>query len=669
VTERTRPWRVDDDFRDPAPAGAVVGSVAADGTHRLGVDREQALSIDGDALRVRYLRDPGWGRAGISYGPFAPVDGLALRVSLLSGLTTSQTHRLPERRSAAFRRRLSELLRLRPERVDLRDNHAIGWFAEPVPVAPLESGASFVTSADPSAVGLLSAAFCGDLTPLVHGLQNLPFTFVVVLRPGGVAWYGSSVEGAHGLAGWPRMRPLWVEDWPAGGPPSELYAAVHVGVLGEVHYRVDTRVQSVRVTPVAALGGACGSAAVLDPMTGAGPLAGSAALAGGTWEVTHGSMERTAAGVISSAPRSSGHLVSAEPVGLVRLRIETLAQPAGVSLRWRGTGSERGWRLTVGAERSSLVFDDDLSEVVATTDTCLQPDHAHTVQVLDDGLDLSCYLDGHQLFGAPIRDRRSAAGRQVGVTLEGSGTRILGLECHPRTLPLPPELLPPPPWHPQPGVARIVDDFTARGPDDGLAGSLTSSGGATWRRVLGTGSFDRRGDRQVRVRASRSSPNPGRTIYAVDWDDPGFADAEVTVVPPGSSRGEGHQGRSGLAFWQDEDNHLVLNHFIDDSSVGVSISAFLRVDGHERMHDYDAVWSNVGDRIDYGTPFVMRAAFDGTQFAVEVDGEPVLYRKLTDYRADAPTLRVSAVGLVANWEWGDDTGSSFRRFTVRGRER
>jgi hypothetical protein len=668
VTERTRPWRVDDDFRDPTPAGAVVGSVAPDGTRRLGVDRERALSIDGDALRVRYLRDPGWGRAGISYGPFAPVDGLALRVSLLSGLTTSQTHRLPERRGEVFRRRFSQLLRLRPERVDLRDNHAIGWFAEPVPAAPLESGASFITSADPAAVGLLSAAFCGGVTPLVHGLQNLPFTFVVVLRPGGVAWYGSSVEGAHGVTGWPRMRPLWVEDWPPGGPPPELYAGVHVGVLGEVHYRVDTRVQSVQVTPVAALAGSCGSATVLDPMTGAGPLAASAAVAGGSWQVTHGSMERTSAGVVSSVPGSSGHLVSTEPVGLVRLRIETLAEPDGVSLRWRGDGSGRGWRLSVGTERSSLVCDDDRADVVAITDARLEPGRTHTLQVLDDGLDLSCYLDGRQLFGSQIRDRRSAAGRQVGVVLEGSGTRILGLECQPRTLPFPPELLPPPPWHPQPGVPRIVDDFTERGDDDGLAGSLTSSGGATWSRVLGTGSFDRQGDGQVRVRASRPSPNPGRTIYAVSWDDPGFAAAEVIVVPPGASRGEGHRGRSGLAFWQDEDNHLVLNHFIDDSSVGVSISAFLRIRGHERMHDYDAVWSNVGDRIDYGTPFLMRAAFDGEQFAVEVDGEPVLYRRLTDYRADAPPLRIAAVGLVANWEWGDDTGSSFRRFAVRGRE-
>ncbi len=60
---------------------------------------------------------------------------------------------------------------------------------------------------------------------------------------------------------------------------------------------------------------------------------------------------------------------------------------------------------------------------------------------------------------------------------------------------------------------------------------------------------------------------------------------------PGTGRGEGHGGRCGVVFWQDPDNYLVVNLFVDDVFDGASISTFYHLGGNEDM--YDAVWTLV----------------------------------------------------------------------------
>lgn len=64
-------------------------------------------------------------------------------------------------------------------------------------------------------------------------------------------------------------------------------------------------------------------------------------------------------------------------------------------------------------------------------------------------------------------------------------------------------------------------------------------------------------------------------------------------------------------------------------------------------------------------PYDFRVAFDGQRFTAFVNGEPVLHRALSDAYADWPELRIAEVGLVANWEWGADTGTMFRHFVAR----
>ena len=87
---------VSDDFDDNLATGKVVGSIGASGLLRKGVDREGVISIDNGALRIQPLLTPGWGRAGIAYGPYRRQNGLALAVFMLNGHNTAQSESLTE---------------------------------------------------------------------------------------------------------------------------------------------------------------------------------------------------------------------------------------------------------------------------------------------------------------------------------------------------------------------------------------------------------------------------------------------------------------------------------------------------------------------------------------------------------------------------------------------
>jgi hypothetical protein len=167
----------------------------------------------------------------------------------------------------------------------------------------------------------------------------------------------------------------------------------------------------------------------------------------------------------------------------------------------------------------------------------------------------------------------------------------------------------------------------------------------------------------VKICATVKQPNPGRTAYTIDWDYPEFADLEVNITPAGTAKGQREHGLCGFIFWQDDDNYVTVNIWRADTYGGASISCFFHLDGFEDL--YDAIWSNVGDRVYYGVPLNLRMSFDGMNYMIFLNEEPVLYRALTDVYPDRQRLSINRVGLLANWEWGNDTGSVFRNFTGR----
>src|SRR5690606_1930975 len=109
----------------------------------------------------------------------------------------------------------------------------------------------------------------------------------------------------------------------------------------------------------------------------------------------------------------------------------------------------------------------------------------------------------------------------------------------------------------------------------------------------------------------------------------------------------------------DEENHLVLNVWLDDSPThdGSAVSMFLCSGGHER--EANALWANVGRAVTWGRRATLAAASDGEHVLVRLDGEPVLHRRVSDVYTGAGPLEIRRVGIVVNREWGDDTGTTF----------
>src|SRR3546814_21192228 len=84
-------------------------------------------------------------------------------------------------------------------------------------------------------------------------------------------------------------------------------------------------------------------------------------------------------------------------------------------------------------------------------------------------------------------------------------------------------------------------------------------------------------------------------------------------------------------FWQDERNYIIVNSWLDESHTGEfqhcgAVSSFFYLNGFEDI--YDAVWTNVGERIRRGEPSTFRLTFDGDRYRAAVDGDQVLYRAL-----------------------------------------
>ena len=644
---------LNDTYDDVSVArGSVVGSTATTGARRGGVDAEGLMSIDNGALRLRPLSRPGWGREGVAYGPLPRRPGLAAAFQVLNGHHCSQTFYMPESRRGMVRRWLGALRRgTWPRRPRHYENLAAGLFASPAPTEPILQGHGIVVHAVTEQNGELWASVCGRPLRVLTGLQNLPMAVFVVLREHGAIYYAATVPDDPALPCLPDVRPLALDPVAAGFP---LHPGVHQRILGEVGYRVDTRVYRTEAAVVPWLADWCTSAVVADRLVSDGRLHGRSAERGGPWAAT-GDLR---AGVEGAAGTGEARILAPESLGLVHA---TISAPRGgwADLVFRAEAPVGpAWRVRVSDSGAVLMRSagDETAEVARAPRPHLVPGRSHSLQVLDDGRTLSVHLDGQMLFGRWVEDGRGAAATGVGFAL-GGGARLLDFEGHPRSVPAP--LVQEPAWGDTPlGVTVILDEHFD-GPPGPLDGAATGSGGQSWERVEGQGVFDLLPGGGAQVRASNEAPNPGRTIYAVPWGDSSAADVRVTVLPPGSGRGARHNCRAGLVLWQDPENYIVVNVWLDDWLESSSLSSFYRVRGHEDM--YDAVWTLTGDRVTWGVPFELRVAFDGERFTAYLDGRPTLYRALRDVYPDAPRLAVRRIALVANEEWGDDTGSTFLR--------
>ena len=684
-----------DDFTDERTAGTVIGSIAASGHKRRGVDVEGVLSIDNGALRIAPLIEAGFGRAALAYGPFETRPGLAFAVYMLNGHNTAQAEHLPN----SFRHRINLWIRgsqtdpqwkrvlcwlwqarfrrsirqfrwwkrtaqgARPVTL-LDENLAVGWYPAIDTPDPRTQGSGFIMHALGPENGELWAGEASGRTRSLRGVQNLPIYFVAVMREVGTIYYVCSLEGADGFSAYPWLRPVAIDYTPVG---KEVYAGIHQSVLGQIGFRLDTRVHGVRVARLDGFESWCAGAHAADTLENGSALSGRPADIGGNWRL----LSRQVSGETSDLAASAAGIISVLDPGESSGLIHAEVLPGSISsstigLVCRCLDERNHWRLELGERGSAFVFvTEGIRHVIASHDHS-GPTGPGTrrLQILDDGNRLMAYVDGRPLANAWIVDARLNDATNVGIYTDMQGQHIGSVrrfEAHPPHLRLPVIFDMGAPWLRKGAQVVVADDFTGARGD--LDGRLTPVGGKRWRRIAGKGFIDVTGATAAVVRASVQEPNPGRTAYCFDWSRPEFADIEVTITPAGTQVGENQRTMSGLILYQDSRNYVIVNAYRTDNYPGGSVSTFFKFGSFEDV--FDAVWTNVAGRVSCGKPLRLRISSDGERYLAFIDDEPVLYRAFRDVYPDVDRLQIRKAGIIANWEFGNDTGSKFEHFRLR----
>ncbi|MGB3191917.1 MAG: nucleotide-binding protein [Limnoraphis sp.] len=686
---------ITDSYSDERLAGQTIGTLSPSGVKRQGSDAESAITIDNEALRLPFLVQPAWGRQGIAYGPYRRCNGLTLAVFMLNGHNTSQTghiHQSLLRRSLRWvagsgsRAPIQQLLGLAaspykqrmwrrwqywanntPQQFQqprLDENLAVGWFSSAVPTDPVREGNAFIVHATGPENGELWTRVGDSLQSAFKGLQNLQVYYVVILREKGAAYYAASVPNALGLTAYPDLRPLAIDPF---NTDETVYAAIYQSVLGQIGFSIDTRVYGTQIAAIPTFATWYGTAHGADRLVGEGSLNQKFAEVGGKWQVFQGDFQLSSQGAIAIKAKSFAVLNPRQTSGLIHTLIATSEIITPVAILWRVQDQENLWGLWLSETQCQLQIKQEGSwnSIAVSNALYLKPNQIYSVQILDDGNTFNLYLNGKLIFDSSFKDSRFQNATGVGLGSEISNDQLCfrEFEVHPRSIAIPTEIDLGSPWMEKGKKVIVSEKF------EGLAQELTTkkttTGNKIWQKELGKGVIKLTGKGRAKVEASWQNPNPGRTAYTIDWDDALFADIQADITPPKLYKNKKTEGRGGLIFWQDQNNYLIVANWLSASYAGSSISSFFCINGFEDV--YDAVWTNVGRRVNWGVTHTLRVVFDGMNYTAFIDHEPVLYRALTDvYPKLKQPLLICRVGIVANWEWGgDDMGTIFNNFVAR----
>ncbi|MGH9896941.1 MAG: nucleotide-binding protein, partial [bacterium] len=266
----------------------------------------------------------------------------------------------------------------------VNENLALGWFPNEIPADPLASGNAFIMHATGPENGELWTRVGANTMPAIRGVQTLQTYYVVVLRERGAAYYAASVPNANGLSAYPNLRPLAIDPF---NDDQMVYAALYQSVLGQIGFRLDTRVYGARVALLPGLATWYGTAHAADPLSGEGLLDRSEAQTGGLWRQVHGAFARTEHGAKASGSDNLALLNPRAPSGLVHVLVEARSRAgSGVGLVWRAQDADNFWRLLIDGRECELSIKQNgaCTRVVQSDKWRLRPGKAQSVQILDD---------------------------------------------------------------------------------------------------------------------------------------------------------------------------------------------------------------------------------------------------------------------------------------------
>ena len=499
-----------DSFSDECRVGRVIGTRSSEGCERLGIDIEKAISIDNGALRIAPLIEPGFGRAGLSYGPFSSKPGLSFAVFILNGHNTSQAEYLSDsfiqrlkrwfiasesdppferlkrwtgskRIQRTFKQflwwwRIANRKKTIPK---LDENLSVGWFSRSISADPRQEGSSFIMHALGAENGELWAGGPrSERTRAIRGVQNLPLYLVGIMRENGTIYYASSLEGSNGFSGYPRLRAIALDRCP---PDKEVFLGIHQSVLGQIGFRLDTRIYGVRVVHMDDYTQWCSGAHAADKLLGEGILLASEAEVGGKWAKITGDLVRSQAGAKGCGLECMAVLDPKAHSGLIHAVVNH-GEDSGnnsVGLIWRCKDGANFWKIELNRSTCTIICTiNGVGEVLATMNHVkLEGDQSQRLQVLDDGNHIMGYLDGLPIADKWICDKRLFSETRLGISVAGSENHspvVREFEAHPKYIDIPTALDMGSPWMRKGKQMEAADHFL--GKCEPLEGRITSAG-------------------------------------------------------------------------------------------------------------------------------------------------------------------------------------------------
>ena len=218
-----------------------------------------------------------------------------------------------------------------PEFIDT--NLALGWFSDQSLKNPLAVGnLLFIRSSGPEN-GEVQVQASNRLQSSIRSLQNIPVYLLVVLRETGAAYYAATFEGVPTLSAYPKFQPLAIDPFTNDTP---VYGGLFQSILGEIGFRVDTRVYATKIALVEKFSNWYGSAHAADKLDGIGPLDERPAEIGGRWLTHQGRLMRSETGTFSDLPNALATLSPLSPSGLIHALVTISYEPTGkIGLVWR----------------------------------------------------------------------------------------------------------------------------------------------------------------------------------------------------------------------------------------------------------------------------------------------------------------------------------------------
>lgn len=587
------------------------------------VDTESIISIDHGALRIKDATTGGWQRHGI-VASLTRAAGLAIAYRFVDGdVQTTGEH------------------------------IAVGVFTSNNPADPTNDGHAVVVEGNGTKAGRFRVNLSSDATGLFQSIKQVEMLLIVVLRATGAAYYIAAPTNARGVGktAHPAVRPIGINP---GGSDATVYPSLWqndgTGAL------TSTRLFDLAAYQVDDWANWYGAAQTADNLSGgSGSINGVTADIGGSWTLQSGTMALDATGAKASAA-ALATLPCVATSGLIKMTVQTGSPVGWAILAFRFQDANNYWWF--GATSNQVTLRRTVGGVDTTVASSGVPfliaNATNTLQVIDDGSEIHCFLNGTEVPGiGGYTSTILASATGVGIRfISAANVWVSDIEAHARSISLPAPIrfaL----FDPTGETTVATDDFSGAVAD--LLGKTTTTGGLVWSRQNGSGNIALTGSGTAQIDAA----NTVDALYKIAWSEGAFCDAQLDVTPPGAAYGSGEICRTGLLFYQDTNYWLAVRLFVDDLQTNASeIEVVLNYAGEAVVQRV-----NFGTEIAHGVAKTLRAAFNGDRWMVHLSGEAVMSGAITDVSANYAAITIAGVGIYAG---NNDTGSIVDNFSAKG---